>query len=180
MAGIFPAGAGGVRMQLDCNVISDACLLQQGTCSALLPTVRLLSAAAMMICLLLARPVLPLECVAVLLHRFLRLRVPATSPALYCLLYRLTLGCPVLLHPMLYYLQDIVVPIFMQPGLVLSYGMHSTPLHPLAPRMNRTIKFFFAGRICGDRKPPAPNTWPNCDLNTPHNRGYSAMTRQKV
>ena len=48
------------------------------------------------------------------------------------------------------------MPIFLQPALVVSYGMHATPLHPGhssggAAKGHRGQTLFFAGRICGDR-----------------------------
>ncbi|GAX82727.1 hypothetical protein CEUSTIGMA_g10153.t1 [Chlamydomonas eustigma] len=79
--------------------------------------------------------------------------------------------------------KDIVVPIFLQPSLVQSYGMHTTPLHPAAQKTDKGRKnqtFFFAGRICGDRSKPIPGEWPNCDLSTNGQNGYSAGTRQKI
>jgi len=78
--------------------------------------------------------------------------------------------------------QDVVIPIFLQPALVASYGMHVSPLHrnapPHGPRNRTTL--FFAGRICGDRKEPLKGAWPNCDLKEGGRNGYSAGTRQKI
>eukprot|EP00798_Chlamydomonas_sp_ICE-L_P014564 gene14564-20605_t len=75
--------------------------------------------------------------------------------------------------------KDIVVPIFLQSSLVVSYGMHTTPVHPNAEPVNRSQTFFFAGRICGDRKEPIAGEWPNCDTEVAGENGYSAGTRQK-
>jgi len=78
---------------------------------------------------------------------------------------------------------DIVIPVYVQPALVKSYGMVSTHLHPgsqsAAATKNQT--FFFAGRICGDRKQPRLGDWPNCgQRGSSVPDGYSAGTRQKL
>ncbi|KAG1659278.1 hypothetical protein FOA52_008207 [Chlamydomonas sp. UWO 241] len=78
---------------------------------------------------------------------------------------------------------DIVIPVYVQPALVSSYGMDATPLHPGSEKRvaveNKNQTFFFAGRICGDRKEPQPGVFPNCK-NDKGKDGYSAGTRQQL
>lgn len=41
------------------------------------------------------------------------------------------------------------MPVYVQPALVVSYGMHKSPLHPgHATSHPRTQTFFFAGMAC--------------------------------
>lgn len=55
--------------------------------------------------------------------------------------------------------KDIVIPIFLQPGLVDGYGMRQTPLHPALQESSpeRTQTFFFAGRVRVYTKHLAPS-----------------------
>ncbi|KAG2448124.1 hypothetical protein HYH02_006709 [Chlamydomonas schloesseri] len=73
--------------------------------------------------------------------------------------------------------KDVVIPVFLTPGHFKHFGLERTPLHPLMDKQPRTTTFFFAGRICGDRKPPKTGSWPNCGPRSP---GYSAGVRQLV
>ncbi len=55
-------------------------------------------------------------------------------------------------------------------------GIHLSPLNPMSgTSSNRTQTFFFAGRICGNRKPPPLNG--TCK---PIREDYSANVRQRV
>ncbi len=68
--------------------------------------------------------------------------------------------------------QDIVIPVMLLPDL----DIHKSPLNPMSgTSSNRTQTFFFAGRICGDRKPPSPNGTCN-----PFRKDYSADVRHRV
>ncbi|GIL87530.1 hypothetical protein Vretifemale_15566 [Volvox reticuliferus] len=73
--------------------------------------------------------------------------------------------------------KDVVIPVYLSPGLLKQFGVEMSPLHPLMDKDNRTVTLFFAGRICGDRQPPLKGVWPNCGPNSP---GYSAGVRQRV
>ncbi|KAG2430414.1 hypothetical protein HXX76_009939 [Chlamydomonas incerta] len=73
--------------------------------------------------------------------------------------------------------KDLVIPVFLTPGHFKHFGLERTPLHPLMDKQERTTTFFFAGRICGDRKPPKTGSWPNCGPRSP---GYSAGVRQLI
>ncbi|EFJ44781.1 acetylglucosaminyltransferase [Volvox carteri f. nagariensis] len=73
--------------------------------------------------------------------------------------------------------KDVVLPV-----MVTTQGFHLSPLNPRvearARRRNQTMArsgtFFFAGRICGDRKPPDPATG-DCSRTRPD---YSGGVRQ--
>ncbi|GAX78010.1 hypothetical protein CEUSTIGMA_g5452.t1 [Chlamydomonas eustigma] len=74
--------------------------------------------------------------------------------------------------------KDVVIPVYISAGHFRKFGFHKSPLHPgYTQPPQRSTSFFFAGRICGDRKDPDIGVWPNC-------RGigedYSANVRQKV
>ena len=68
--------------------------------------------------------------------------------------------------------QDIVIPVMLTPA----QGIHLSPLNPMSgTASNRSQTFFFAGRICGNRKPPPLNG--TCK---PVREDYSANVRQRV
>lgn len=68
-------------------------------------------------------------------------------------------------------MQDIVIPVLLSP----TQGMQHTPLNRFSPyKYARKNTFFFAGRICGDRKPPVDG---KCSFKR---EDYSASVRQRV
>ncbi|GFR41319.1 hypothetical protein Agub_g2003 [Astrephomene gubernaculifera] len=75
--------------------------------------------------------------------------------------------------------KDIVIPV-----MITTAGFHLSPLNPSIEQkarkkgadLSRNGTFFFAGRICGDRKPPNPETG-EC---SPRRLDYSAGVRQRV
>mmetsp|Transcript_36676 Transcript_36676/g.92646 ORF Transcript_36676/g.92646 Transcript_36676/m.92646 type:complete len:581 (-) Transcript_36676:360-2102(-) len=76
--------------------------------------------------------------------------------------------------------KDVVIPVYVSFGHFKHFGMTATPLHPNYNHsaISRNQTFFFAGRICGDRKQPdTSKEWP---YNCGHPRGYSAGVRQAV
>lgn len=72
--------------------------------------------------------------------------------------------------------RDIVIPVYISTGSFSKFGFTRSPLHPAATQRPRQQTFFFAGRICGDRKEPALGEWPNCK----EGQEYSANARQMV
>ncbi|KAG1674838.1 hypothetical protein FOA52_015226 [Chlamydomonas sp. UWO 241] len=76
--------------------------------------------------------------------------------------------------------KDVVLPVYISGGHFKQFGFDNNPMHPLYanhPFNHRSQPFFFAGRICGDRKEPDIDKWPNCRMA---NDVYSANVRQKV
>ncbi|KAF5828139.1 exostosin-like glycosyltransferase [Dunaliella salina] len=81
--------------------------------------------------------------------------------------------------------KDIVIPsvqsFMLSPHATKSFGASRFLMHGFDDRFNDTEKrlmtFFFAGRICGERKPPTEAPWPdNCQDAT----GYSGGIRQRT
>ncbi len=73
------------------------------------------------------------------------------------------------------------MPILTPLAHLKNVGLNKSPLHVLASQPpavpeQRSETFFFAGRICGDRKEPNAS-WPNCGAT---GQGYSGQIRQKA
>ncbi len=73
-----------------------------------------------------------------------------------------------------------MIPVYISGGHYRNFGFLKSPLHPAyVNRPARNTTFFFAGRICSDRKDPEEDgTWPNC--RGAEVEAYSANVRQKV